>query len=116
AHLAFLEGLPNYRVTPQFLFVHAGLDFSLDDPLSVAGRTAMLWTRDGMVSSKKIGGRTLVTGHTIQTLDVIQRSVSTKHICADNGCCLGTGFTEGKGNMVAVDLETRELIVQPNID
>jgi serine/threonine protein phosphatase 1 len=68
------------------------------------------------VNSKKIGGRTLVTGHTTQTLDAITKSLTTKHILTDNGCCLGFGFTEGKGNLVAVNLDTRELIVQPNID
>jgi serine/threonine protein phosphatase 1 len=115
-HLAFLEGLPYFRMTQEYLFVHAGLDFSLDDPLSVGGRTAMLWTRDSTVNPKKIGGRTLVTGHTTQTLDEIRKSLSTKHIWTDNGCHLGTGFTEGKGNLVAVNLVTKELIVQPNID
>lgn len=115
-HLAFLEGLPYYRMLPQYLFVHAGLNFSLDDPLSVAGRVAMLWTRDSKVNSKKIGGRTLVTGHTTQTLDAISKSLTTKHILTDNGCHLGTEFTEGKGNLVAVHLDTGVLIIQPNID
>jgi len=115
-HLEFLDGLPYYRMTRQYLFVHAGLDFSLDEPLSVAGRIAMLWTRDGKVDSNKIGARTMVTGHTTHTLDAIKKSLTTKHILTDNGCHLGTGFTEGKGNLVAVNLDTRELIVQPNID
>jgi serine/threonine protein phosphatase 1 len=116
-HLAFLDGLPYYRMTSQYLFVHAGLDFSLGDPLSVAGRTAMLWTREDKVNSRKIGGRTLVTGHTTQSLEAIQRSLTTKHIVTDNGCCLGPEFSgKGKGNLVAVNLDTRELIVQPNVD
>jgi len=115
-HIRFLEELPYFRMTPRYLFVHAGLDFSLDEPLSVGGRIAMLWTRDSKVNSKKIGDRTLVTGHSTKTLDEIRRSLTTKHILTDNGCHLGTGFTEGKGNLVAVNLETGELIVQPNID
>ena len=116
-HLAFLDGLPYYRMTSQYLFVHAGLDFSLGEPLSATGRTAMLWTRKDKVNSRKIGGRILVTGHTTQTLDVIRRSLSTKHIRADNGCCLGPEFSgNGKGNLVAVNLDTGELIVQPCID
>lgn len=115
-HLNFLEDLPYYRITRQHLLVHAGLDFSLDEPLSVAGRIAMLWTRDGKVNSKKIGDRTMVTGHTTRTLDEIKKSLTSNHILTDNGCHLGTGFTEGKGNLVAVSLDTGELIVQPNID
>lgn len=115
-HLNFLEGLPYYRITPLYLFVHAGLDYSLDDPLSAAGRVAMLWTREARVNPRKIGGRTMVTGHTTRTLNEIRRSLSTNHIWTDNGCYLGTGFTEGKGNLVAVNLDTGELTVQPNID
>ena len=114
-HLMFLEELPYYRNTPQYLFVHAGLDFSLDYPLSEAGRTAMLWTRNGKVNSRKIGERTMVTGHSTKTLDEIKKSLTTKHIRIDNGCCLGSGFI-GKGNLVAVNLGTGELFVQPNID
>jgi len=115
-HLTFLEALPYYRMTPQYLFVHAGLDFSLDDPLSEAGRTAMLWTRDGKVNSKKIGGRTMVTGHSTRTLDEIKKCLNTEHIQTDNGCYLGTGFSKGKGNLVAVNLSDREIIVQPYVD
>ena len=116
-HPAFLEGLPYYRMTSQHLFVHAGLDFSLDDPLSVAGRTAMIRTRDAKVNSRKIGGRTLVTGHSTKTLDEIRNSLTSKHILTDNGCYLGTEFSgKGKGNLVAVNLDTGELIIQPCID
>jgi len=115
-HLEFLEGLPYYRMTGKYLFVHAGLDFSLDEPLSVAGRTEMLWTRSEKVIPSRIGGRTLLTGHTTKTLDEIRKSLTTKHILTDNGCHLGTGFTDGKGNLVAVNLDAGELIVQPNID
>jgi serine/threonine protein phosphatase 1 len=116
-HLQFLEELPYYRMTGQYLFVHAGLDFSLDDPLSVAGRTEMLWTRDGVVNSRMIGGRTLVTGHSTQSLDAIKKSLSTKHILTDNGCFLGSEFSgKGKGNLIAANLDTSEVIVQPCID
>ena len=116
-HLSFLEELPFYRMTCQYLFVHAGLDFSLDDPLSSAGKTSMLWSRYSKVDSRKIGGRTLVTGHTTQSLDAIKQSLNTKHLRIDNGCHLGSEFVgKGKGNLVAVDLDTGDMSVQPCID
>lgn len=116
-HLQFLETLPLYRVTDQYVFVHACLDWTLADVFSKAGETAMLWSRSEKVIPSRIGGRTLVTGHTTQSLDAIQRSLTTKHILTDNGCFLGTEFSgKGKGNLVAVNLDTGELIVQPNID
>lgn len=115
-HIEFMNSLPLYRMTDKLVFVHAGLDWALPDEFSKAGETAMLWSRSGKVIPKRIGGRTLVTGHTTRTLDEIRRSLTTKHILTDNGCHLGTGFTEGKGNLVAINLDTGELTVQPNID
>lgn len=114
-HLDFLEGLPYYQISEHYVFVHAGLDFSIEDPFSVAGRIKMLWDRSGLVSPKKIGGRTLCSGHCTKKLDYIRKSLNTKHIRLDNGCVYGTGI-EGKGNLVAVHLETKKLIIQENID
>jgi serine/threonine protein phosphatase 1 len=91
-HLQFLESLSLYHVTDQYVFVHACLDWTLPDVFSKAGEAAMLWSRSEKVIPSRIGGRTLVTGHTTQTLDAIQRSLNTKHIRIDNGCYLWTGF------------------------
>jgi len=114
AHLQFLESLPLYHVSDGFVFVHAGIDCTLADPFSPEGREYMLWDRTGKMDIGKLGGRRLVTGHSTRTLEEIRKSVRKNHLRIDNGCVY-TGFPD-KGNLVALDLDSRELFVQANID
>ena len=111
--IQYLETLPLYRITDSHIFVHAGLDFSLNDPFS--GEEAMLWKRSGGVNKAKLGGRVLVSGHTPLTLAKIRRSLGTSHIRLDNGCVQGNTLP-GVGNLVALVLESGELHVQENIE
>lgn len=52
-HLLFLKCLPLYLSTETHIFVHAGLDFCLVDPLSDKGEKSMLWKRLGDVDESK---------------------------------------------------------------
>lgn len=113
-HLVYLESLPLYRVAEEFIVVHAGIDCSLDDPFSASGRHHMLWDRSGVLDIGRLGGRRVVSGHSTRTLEEIRKSLKKNHLRIDNGVYL-TGFA-GKGNLVCVDLGTREMFVQPNID
>jgi len=113
-HIRFLDSLPLYRVTDRYIFVHAGLDSSLDDPFSKAGEHAMLWDRSGKVDSEKVGGRKVIAGHTTRTLDDIRKSLSANFMRIDNGVCLSG--VPGKGNLICVDLGTNQLFIQRNID
>jgi hypothetical protein len=74
----------------------------------------MLWSRDSQVDPSKIGSRTLVTGHTVTPLFAIYDSLAAHHITLDNGC-----YDKGElscGALVALDLDTRELLVQENME
>jgi serine/threonine protein phosphatase 1 len=112
-YVSFLDGLPLYLCSPSHLFVHGGLDFRLDDPLSDAGRNAMLWDRQGYVNPAKIGDRTLVGGHTIMDLKQITASLNSRFIHLDNGCFLG-GRSRQLGNLVGLELESNRLVVLAN--
>lgn len=109
----YLDTLPLYRMTDKNIFVHAGLDFTLDDPL--VGEEAMLWKRGGDVDEAKLHGRVLVSGHTPLPLSEIRRSLGTSHIRLDNGCIQGGSLPE-MGNLVALELESGVLHVQGNIE
>lgn len=111
--IRYLETLPLYRTTDSHIFVHAGLDFTLDDPFS--GEEAMLWKRSGSVNEAKLNGRVLVSGHTPLPLSKIRRSLSRLHIRLDNGCVQGGTLPE-VGNLVALELESGALHVQENIE
>lgn len=113
-HLALLESMPYIIVESDFVFVHAGLDMSTDDPINESDMISMLWSRSISNDVTKLGGKQLVTGHTVVTLDDIIESIDSGHICLDNGA-----FTEMQpemGNLVALNLDTNELTIQPWCD
>lgn len=112
--LEFLEEMKFYHEMDDFLIVHAGLNF--DAPNIMADTQSMMWIRNTVVYPEKIGGRTLVHGHTPTVLDKIKESIDTgsKDIDLDGGCVYWG--TEGLGNLVALELNSMKLEVQTNID
>ena len=63
----------------------------------------------------KIGGRKLVIGHTVRHLDEITKSLNKNCIRFDNGCFMDSQY-EGRGNLVALELESGKLLIQENIE
>ena len=51
AHLEFMRNLPHCRVTRGHALVHAGLDFSRNNPLTETSQEFMLWERRFMFDS-----------------------------------------------------------------
>lgn len=112
--LDFMTALPYILTTEGYVLVHACLDFRTINPLQDTSRQFMLWARDCQEDYGKIGGRTLVTGHCVTPLFTIKASLATHHIPLDNGC-----YDKGEiscGALVALDLDSRELFVQENIE
>jgi len=113
-YLDFLASLPLMYLLDDYLLVHAGLDFRKDNPIYESAHQDLLWARDYKVDIDKLAGRTLVTGHSKTPLFEIQTSLATSHIKLDNGCC--SKWEIGYGALVAMNLDTRELLVQNNIE
>ncbi len=113
-YLNLLESLPYIQVEPDYIFVHAGLDMSRNDPFSESDSYHMLWSRSITVVPEKMGGRQLVTGHMVRMIDDIRQSLDSTHIRLDNGAF--TRQLPEMGNLVALNLDTKELIVQPWCD
>jgi len=110
----FLALLPIIFVTDDYVLSHAGLDFKTADPIHDTSDYDLLWIRDSRVQPAKLGGRTLVCGHTVTPLFTIEKSLHSSVINLDNGC-----FDKGHscyGSLVALNLDTRELLVQVNIE
>lgn len=115
-HIDFIKALPACIATESHVFVHAGLDFSRDDPMTETSQGFMLWNRKKQyVDSEKIGGRKVIAGHTPRFLDEIEWSLDTDFIQLDNGCFLGD-WIYGRGNLVALELSSNRLYVQENLD
>jgi serine/threonine protein phosphatase 1 len=114
SYIALLRQMPLIRLDDHFVFVHAALDMSLEDPLTESGRITMMWGETGPFSSDLLQGRTLITGHKIHSLPLIELSLQANHFQLDNGAY--TNLQPEQGNLVALNLETTELIIQPWCD
>jgi serine/threonine protein phosphatase 1 len=115
SYLAWISALPYYLIQGDYLIVHAGINTDIPDPF--ADRDAMLWSRRHDIDPVKIGGRTAIAGHTPRPLDEIRRSLApgSPLILLDGGCVYR--FTRPElGFLCALVLETRELVVQENIE
>ncbi|MBN2233251.1 MAG: serine/threonine protein phosphatase [Deltaproteobacteria bacterium] len=114
-YLAWIGSLPHYLICGDYLIVHAGIDTDIADPF--ADLEAMLWTRRRDIDPAKIGNRTVIAGHTPRPLDDIRRSLASGSplILLDGGCVYRDTRPE-LGFLCALVIETRELVVQKNIE
>ncbi len=105
----FFESTKYFINTDDYIFVHAGLNFSLPDIFE--DKEAMLWMRDFYPQQYVIGKKILIHGHTPQPLH---------DIFAQNGNCInidgGCVYNNRKflGNLIAISLPGKEFIVVSN--
>lgn len=107
-----LASLPYYIILDDFVLVHGSLNFGRDDPF--ADTEAMLWQRDCIVDSSRIGGRRLIAGHTPVTREQLEASLKGDRIMLDNGCVFSV--KPGIGSLAALELNSMRVRYQENID
>lgn len=111
-YVEWMEALPLYLETPGYLFVHAGLDCELDDPLSDA--RSLLWSRGWADSLDKtwLGDRILVHGHTPTDRALIEHAANNARqlqvICIDAGACTPSA----QSGLCALELKTHWVYFQ----
>lgn len=111
----WMAKLPLYLQTDDYYIVHAGFNFKNEDFLS--DTRAMMWVREFEADPLRLSGKRIIHGHVPVQLDFIYQCVNSKSfhfIDLDNGVYLTD--KPGYGNLLALHLETMELLVQPNID
>jgi len=103
----FLRELKYYTAYKNYLLVHGGFNFDIDDIFE--DKPAMLWARNYTVDSEKTKGKVVVHGHTpIDEERLIALVNEDKHeINLDNGCIYHK--TAGRGFLYAMDLDTKAL-------
>jgi serine/threonine protein phosphatase 1 len=107
-----MQNLPYYYVLDNFVLTHAGLNFEIDNPFS--DELSMLWIKDYTVDKAKIQNRRLIHGHVPYSLNDIKNQIQVGDaISLDNGCVYEQ---KGRGNLIALELNTLELKVQANLD
>jgi serine/threonine protein phosphatase 1 len=112
-YLNFFRSLAYYYLLPEYVIVHGGLNFSIDNPFD--DRESMVWERNKEVEPEKSGGRKLIVGHTPQTLDQVRKSLKTNKIMLDGGCVYYK-VHQDMGYLCALELNTMKLFTQVNID
>ncbi len=114
-YLDWMRSLEYYIELDQFLLVHAGFNFSKDNPFD--DKHSMLWIRDYEIVPEKIANKRIIHGHVPVNLEFIDLSIKNKSynfIDLDNGCYVTN--RDGFGNLVALELNSLEYRVQFNLD
>ena len=99
-----------------YILVHAGMNFNIDNPFD--DTMSMMWARDFKVDRTKTGGKKIIHGHVPVEYSLIQLFLESEgydFIALDNGVYYRDQKV-GFGNLMALELNSMQLIAQPNCD
>ena len=113
-YLRLIEKLPFYYELDNFFLVHAGFDFS--NPKPFENYKSMIWISEFSVDNAITNKKKVIHGHSQRQLSFIRKTIDNKEnkIGLDNNTMRVNN--EYFGNLVCLNLDTYELIIQPNID
>ena len=115
-YLEFIDSMDYYFEVDNYILVHAGLNFATPDPLE--DKEAMLWIRGQThVNYAWLNGRIVIHGHTPQPTARVGLNVEQmdKQPVVDIDC--GCVYPRSDMNhLCALELASRELVFQKNID
>lgn len=96
------------------ILVHAGLNFKINNPFE--DTCSMMWIRDFKVDKNKTGNKKVIHGHVPVEMSLIDLFLNNNYdfISLDNGIYYEN--KDGFGNLLAFNIDTNEIIIQPNID
>lgn len=119
-YLQFLQSLPLYYITDDFLFIHHKPKYKKDKSKF---NQQLLKTYNYLKQNKYIHSNTqIIQGHNPTNLGIIIEQVINKEnlICLDNGVnyIKKHSYYNYKllGNLCCLNIDTYELIIQPNIE
>ncbi len=123
-YVRLLESLPYFYELDRFYLVHAGFNFDSPDPFADGKSMLTIRRQDANPTA-----RTIVHGHRVTSLGTIRQRILSRSrvIPLDNGCHYGSRFRGTnpwiirliKGNvgrLCALNLDSFELVGQPNCD
>ena len=110
----FLASLPYCYEEGEFILVHAGVDLGLDDPVNDTRVEHMAWGSTVIPEDGYKGDRRVICGHRVKNISEIIRSSYHQVLYLDNSA--STNQQPANGNLVALNLETMKLTMQPWID
>lgn len=113
-YIDWLKKTEYYIELEDYILVHAGLNFTIENPFRDS--RSMMWIRDFKVDKSKTGGKIVLHGHVPVEMSLIDlfRDNNYDFLSLDNGVYYKN--KDGFGNLLAFNLDTKEIIIQPNID
>ncbi len=114
-YIDWIRSLGHYVLLDDFVLVHAGLNFKNEDPFQ--DKLSMLWLREYDIYPERIGGRRIIHGHVPVNMELISMTIANRtspFIDIDNGPYLQG--RNGFGNLVALELNSMEMVIQNNLD
>ena len=114
-YIQFLSGLPLYYDLEDFIIVHAGLNLTSND--FFGDSNAMLWSREIKGLNLLNEHTCIIHGHTPMPIVTIKPNLTrkeTRNLNIDAGCVYKD--LPGYGILAALELDSRKLYVQENID
>lgn len=111
-YMDFFRKTEFFSYTNDYITVHAGLNFNILNPFS--DKNSMLWIRGFRTDMSYLNGRLLIHGHTpLEREKIVSQSFSgTLNI--DGGCVYK--YSEGMGNLFAINFYEQKFIEAKNID
>ena len=113
-YIDWLKKTEFYIELEDYILVHAGLNFNADNPFD--DYRSMMWVRDFKVDRNKTGGKKVIHGHVPVEMSLIDLFCDNNYdfVSLDNGIYYQN--KDGFGNLLAFNIDTKEIIIQPNID
>jgi serine/threonine protein phosphatase 1 len=117
-YLRWLRSLKSHHLDENYIFVHAGLNFTNENPLE--DKQSMRWLIDwyDTINYNWLKDRKIIHGHEIlskaEIIKITDKADISKVINIDNGC-----YLKGKpdfGNLCCLNLTKMEIIFQENIE
>lgn len=114
-YVDFITSFPYYLELNDFYIVHAGFNFSTDNPLN--DTEAMVWTRIEENDFEYTKGKKIIHGHTPIPFPQIKMNIqnSANTIYNIDSGCVYIKFDD-LGSLTALNLDTLELINFKNVD
>ncbi len=114
-YIDWMRKLIYYVEVDDFIIVHAGLNFSNEDPFE--DKRAMIWIRDFKVDTSRISNKRVIHGHVPVNLEFVDLAINSptyKFIDLDNGVYYQR--RAGYGNLIALELNDMKYVVQSLMD
>ncbi|WP_207433667.1 metallophosphoesterase family protein [Sabulibacter ruber] len=114
-YISFIRSMPLMVLLDDYILVHAGLDFTLTNPL-LTNNHLLLNTKHMQPSLAKLGERRLLHGHLPVPKATIENAIARKRpaINLDAGCVYY--LNEEFGQLCALNMDSLQLINIDNLD